>query len=181
MNPGHYTYVDPSATPLVYTDDYAALSKDKPAGHAHIINTAGFNETSEDQYKLRAADGIATYLFKIEPAALTALLDLDQPSFVFHEKKTKTFSGCHVFVFREDRKITVSLPSQHPPSSNWRSLLTGTNPRPATRPRTLRSGISESATISPNPASGSLSSAIAGSWAAVTRTVRSRWRAIISP
>lgn len=59
--------------PLKYLNVYHKLPASAPTGHPHILSK-GFDEDT-DQTNLRAADGVATFLYYWSPAILAEFLD----------------------------------------------------------------------------------------------------------
>jgi len=66
--------------PLRLSDAYPKLPATAPTGHPHII-TGPFHEET-DKTDLRAADGVATFLYNWEPSILDEFLDPATPRLV---------------------------------------------------------------------------------------------------
>lgn len=64
---------DEEPTPFKYSSTYPQLPATSPPGHQHIIS-GSFDEDT-DKTNLRAADGVATFLYKWKPEILTKFLD----------------------------------------------------------------------------------------------------------
>ena len=92
---------------LTYLGDYAQLPVDAPVGHPHLVDPASVDEEflPED---LTIADLVVTILFKFQPEALTAFLDLDRPKVHYIEGGTR---GCRLdfCIKRDKRVVTVSF------------------------------------------------------------------------
>ena len=83
--------------------------KDRPAGFPHIIECEGFSEASRNHHEIRAADGIATLLHKIDPKAPDALLSKTEDSFVYHQKEAKMSHYMHILISRKTDVVTVDF------------------------------------------------------------------------
>lgn len=59
--------------PLRFSDAYPSLPATAPTGHPHIISGSFHEET--DKTNLRAADGIATFLYNWDPSILDEILN----------------------------------------------------------------------------------------------------------
>jgi len=63
--------------PLQFSDTYSKLPATAPTGHPHII-TGPFHEET-DKANLRAADGVATFLYRWDSSILDKFLDPATP------------------------------------------------------------------------------------------------------
>lgn len=59
--------------PLRFSDAYPRLPARAPTGHPHIITGSFHEETDKDD--LRAADGVATFLYNWDPSILDEFLN----------------------------------------------------------------------------------------------------------
>lgn len=95
-----------------YTNEFPALKTDAPIGHPHIVDLNTIpDDMLEDErnvLKLRFADGIATLLFKVNPVALTAFLNMCNEYFSFWIIEPKSATEGHMFIFRKGSEVTVS-------------------------------------------------------------------------
>ncbi len=93
--------------PLAYHTSYLGLPACAPLGHPHVISQE-FQEGS-DITNLRAADGVVTLLYKWNPDALYAFLELSYDYFEF-VRREKDEAYQHLIVVRRGRKVTVRKP-----------------------------------------------------------------------
>lgn len=94
------------APELTYLPDCADLPIDAPIGHPHLVDPESVSDRFVPQ-DLTVADVVVTTLFKYQPEALTAFLDLDRPK--VHYIQAGRRSRLDICIKREGRVVTVSF------------------------------------------------------------------------
>ena len=100
--------VDDGYGPLRYLAVHDDLPIDRPIGYPHVIGNKVIYEDSEEIDNLRAADGAVTLLYRYDPQALDAFLDLSKKAFVFWRKEPRGSATHHVLIMRRGKTVTVS-------------------------------------------------------------------------
>ncbi len=91
---------------LTYENSYPRLPASAPIGHPHIVS-AGFHEDT-DTTNLRAADAVATILYKRKPEALQRFLNLEYEIFNFSCNAVNERGLSSLVISRSGREVTVS-------------------------------------------------------------------------
>ena len=90
---------------LTYENSYPGLPASAPIGHPHIISGGFHGET--DITNLRAADAVATILYKRKPEALQSFLDLEYERFDFSCGAENERGLSYLVISRSGREVTV--------------------------------------------------------------------------
>lgn len=107
---------------ITYLAGYNALPTYRAPGYPHIIkNNHVTEEEGSGYYNLRAADGVATLLYKYNPAALEDFLNLNKKEFFFWRKEPSNTLLHHTIVTRHGLTVTVCQVPIHTMLASWRS------------------------------------------------------------
>lgn len=92
--------------PLRFSDAYPRLPATAPTGHPHIISGSFHEET--DKTNLRAAGGIATFLYNWDPSNLDEILNPETPRIEIVRKQKSGVMEDKV-IAKFGRSVMVSL------------------------------------------------------------------------